>query len=146
MKLMFFRRDRPKTSTFADRLENLRKAGFAISTGSGGTTRAIRGDYAIDLKEENGSVCNAGPAGMLIAGEIGALIDGGFQKFFRAPSGKKMPALAAQLKELHDFEEDLKEGLGRESYYNDSLGTVSSFYQYDRVKDRDGGVPKRIWE
>ena len=30
--------------------------------------------------------------------------------------------------------------------YNESLGTVSTFYLYDRVKDRDKGVPKRVWE
>jgi hypothetical protein len=36
--------------------------------------------------------------------------------------------------------------LGQESYYNESLGTVSTFYLYDRVKDRDRGVPKRVWE
>jgi hypothetical protein len=57
-----------------------------------------------------------------------------------------MPALADELEALHDFEEDLKEGLGQESYYNESLGTVSTFYSYDRVKDRDRGVPKRVWE
>jgi hypothetical protein len=50
------------------------------------------------------------------------------------------------LKALHSFEEDLKEGLGQESYYNDSLGTVSTFYLYDRLKDRDRGVQKRVWE
>jgi hypothetical protein len=33
-----------------------------------------------------------------------------------------------------------------ESLYNESLGTVSTFYMYDRVKDRDRGVPKRAWE
>ena len=78
--------------------------------------------------------------------EIGALVDGGFQKFFRTPSGKKKPALAEELKALHDFEEDAREALGKQSYYNESLGTVSTFYLYDRVKDRDRGVPKRVWE
>ena len=73
-------------------------------------------------------------------------MDGGFQKFFQTPSGKRQPATADELKALHAFEEDLKEGLGEESYYNDSLGTVSAFYLYDRVKDRDRGVPKRVWE
>ena len=56
------------------------------------------------------------------------------------------PALADELKALHEFEEDLKEGLGQESYYNESLGTVSTFYLYDRVKDRDRGVARRVWE
>jgi hypothetical protein len=54
--------------------------------------------------------------------------------------------LADELKALHNFEEDLREGLGEDSLYNESLGTVSTFYLYDRVKDRDAGVPKRVWE
>jgi hypothetical protein len=83
---------------------------------------------------------------MLIGDEIGALVDGGYQKFFRTPSGKNKPALADELKALHNFEEDLREGLGEESLYNESLGTVSTFYLYDRVKDRDAGVPRRVWE
>jgi len=78
--------------------------------------------------------------------EIGSLVDGGYQKFFRTPSGKTKPALASELKAIHDFEEDLKEALGLESLYNESLGTVSTYYLYDRVKDRDSGVPKRVWE
>ena len=89
---------------------------------------------------------HAGVAGIAMGDEIGALVDGGFQKFFRAVSGKNRPALADDLKVLHEFEEDLKEALGQESYYNQSLGTVSTFYLYDRVKDRDRGVPKRVWE
>ena len=73
-------------------------------------------------------------------------MDGGYQKFFLTPSGIRKPALAEDLKALHDFEEDLKEALGQTSLYNESLGTVSTLYQYDRVQDRDRGVPKRIWE
>jgi hypothetical protein len=83
---------------------------------------------------------------VFIGNEIGVLVDGGFQKFFRTPTGAKRPALADDLKALHDFDEDLKEGLGEESYYNESLGTVSTYYLYDRVKDRDRGVPRRVWD
>jgi hypothetical protein len=143
---MFFRRQHLKIPTFAERLETLRNAGFAIAPMAGGVVRASRGGCAVDLKDEDGTVAIAARAGMVQAGEIGALVDGGFQKFFETPSGAKKPALADELKALHDFEEDLKEGLGQESYYNDSLGTVSTFYLYDRVKDRDRGVPKRVWE
>lgn len=85
-------------------------------------------------------------AGIMMGDQIGMLVDGGFQKFFRTGSGKQKPALASELKALHDFEEDLKEALGLESLYNESLGTVSTYYLYDRVKDRDRGVPKRAWE
>jgi hypothetical protein len=143
---MFFRREHLKTPTFSQRLDTLRQAGFtAVPLPSGGV-RVSRGECAIDLAEDGQSVRALGRAGMLIASEIGALIDGGYQKFFRTPSGKQKPALADELVALHAFEEDLKEALGQESYYNDSLGTTSTYYLYDRVKDRDHGVPKRVWE
>jgi hypothetical protein len=143
---MFFRRERTRTLTFADRIDNLRQAGFTVTPQSGGVERVTRGAYGVDLQERDGLARAMERAGIVMGGEIGVLIDGGYQKFFRAPSGKQKPALADELKALHDFEEDLKESLGQESYYNESLGTVSAYYLYDRVKDRDHGVPKRIWE
>jgi hypothetical protein len=60
-----------------------------------------------------------------------------------------MPATADHLKAMHDFSEELKEGIGATSLYNESLGTVSESYQYDRVKDRDKTEedrPKRPWQ
>jgi hypothetical protein len=143
---MFFRRAQPQNPTFTQRMERLRQAGFTVTSLAGGVVRVSRGECAADLKESNGSVEVLGRAGIQVGTEIGALVDGGFQKFFQTPAGKKRPALAEQLKALHDFEEDLKEGLGQESYYNESLGTVSTFYLYDRVQNRDCGVPKRAWE
>jgi hypothetical protein len=143
---MFFRRERPKNPTFSERLDDLRKAGFTVTPGDGGVVRVIRGDYAVELKEEDGKVRATDRAGVLLCGQIAYLVDGGFQKFFRTKSGSQKPALADELKALHDFEEDLKEALGQESYYNESLGTVSTYYLYDRVQDRDRGVPKRVWE
>jgi hypothetical protein len=142
---MFFRRERPKNPTFVERLENLRQAGFTVAPLAGGAVRANRENYAVDLKEENGSV-RAGRAGILMGDEIGYLVDGGYQKFFRTASGKSKPALAQELAGIHNFEEDLREALGQESLYNESLGTVSTYYLYDRVQDRDAGVPKRVWE
>ena len=142
---MFFRREHPKNPTFAERLENLRKAGMTVAARDGGAVRAVRGSCAVDLREDNGRVISA-RAGIQMGGEIGVLVDGGYQKFFETPSGIRKPALAGDLLELHSFEEDLREGLGHESLYNESLGTVSTLYLYDRVKDRDAGVPKRVWE
>ena len=143
---MFFRRERPYTPTYSERLANLRQAGFAVDPQPGGAVRVSRAACAIELKESDGAAVATGRAGMLIGNDIAALVDGGYQKFFRTGAGKKKPATADELKALHDFEEDLKEALGQESYYNESLGTVSTFYLYDRVKDRDRGVPKRAWE
>ncbi len=143
---MFFRRKRPTTPTFSERLDGLKQAGFSVTPTTGGAVRVSRENCAAELKEESGSVHVIARGGIVIGAEIGALVDGGFQKFFRTPSGKRVPATADELKALHDFEEDLREGLGEDSYYNQSLGTVSTFYLYDRVKNRDQGVPKRAWE
>jgi len=143
---MFFRRERPKNPTFAERLTHLQGTGFTVASQVGGVVRISRGNFAIDLKDEGGKIHHMDRAGIVIGSEIGMLVDRGYQKFFRTGTGKKKPALAEELKALHDFEEDLKEGLGEPSLYNESLGTVSTFYLYDRVKDRDRGVPKRAWE
>lgn len=143
---MFFRREQAKIATAAARLDNLRKAGFIVTPLAGGIQRVSRACCAADLKEVAGALQIEGLAGIAMGNEIGSLVDGGFQKFFRTPGGKKKPALADELKALHDFEADLREAIGEESLYNESLGTVSTFYMYDRVKDRDQGVPKRVWE
>jgi hypothetical protein len=143
---MFFRREKLQKPSISQRIDALRQAGFTAAAGPTGAVRVTRGVYAVDLRETEGVLLREGRAGILIGGEIGCLVDNGFQKFFRTPTGAQKPALAEQLKALHDFEEDVKEALGQDSYYNESLGTVSTFYLYDRVANRDAGVPKRVWE
>jgi len=143
---MFFRRAKVENPGFQERVGTLQAAGFAVTQMPGGAVRVTRGVCAVDLKESNGALQVEDRAGIAMGSEIAVLVDGGFQKFFRTPGGKKKPALAEELKALHDFEADLKERLGLKSLYNEGLGTVSTLYQYDRVKDRDRGVPKRIWE
>ncbi len=76
-------------------------------------------------------------AGVVVGHEIGESTHGGYQMFFVTPTGVKEPALAEQLVELHQFLEDLKEGLGHDSLYNTSLGTTNQRHMYDRVKGRD---------
>jgi hypothetical protein len=143
---MFFRRQRPKQLTFQDRLDAAKAKGFTVSNADGGRVRVIRGQVAAVLENASGSPRVLERAGIVMGSEIGALVDGGFQKFFQTPSGKRKPALADELKAIHEFQEDLREALGMESLYNESLGTVSTFYKYDRLQDRDRGVPKRAWE
>jgi hypothetical protein len=144
---MFFRRPRLKESTYEERLEQIRHAGFTAEVLSGSRRiRVSRNGCAAILELPDGAVRVVERAGVIMSGEIGVLVDGGFQKFLETPGGKRKPALASDLRALHDFQEDLKEALGQTSLYNESLGTVSTFYQYDRVKDRDQGVPKRAWE
>jgi hypothetical protein len=139
---MFFRRQHPQEIAFDQRMEELRKAGFTVTPAGGSRVTVSRNGCAAVL--ENLRVVE--PAGILMAGGIGKLVDGGFQKFFLAPDGQKKPALASELKAVHEFQEDLRETLGLVSLYNESLGTVSTEYLYDRVHDRDRGVPKRPWE
>ena len=142
---MFFRRPRKKELTFTERLEAAKSAGFTVSGDAG--RWSVQRDGVIAVIEDAGDVPRVVErAGISMGGEIGALVDGGYQKFFQTPSGKRKPALASELRAIHDFQEDLREALGMESLYNESLGTVSTFYQYDRLKDRDRGVHKRAWE
>jgi|SRR5579859_396048 len=144
---MFFRRTVPKDLTLDERLDQVRSAGFVVTTQAGSRqARITRGCYAVVLDFKDAEPGVVEPAGILVKGEIGVLTDGGFQKFFLTPSGKRQPALAADLRGLHDFQEDLREALGQISLYNEALGTVSTLYLYDRVKDRDKGVAKRAWE
>ncbi len=144
---MFFRRTQAKQTTFEGRLELVRRAGFTVDVQPGTRrVRISRDGCAVVLDLDDGAPRVVEPAGVEMSGEIGALADGGFQKFFLTASGKRKPALASDLRALHDFQEDLREALGEISLYNEALGTVSTFYLYDRVKDRDKGVAKRVWE
>jgi len=144
---MFFRHERPKELTFDERLERVRQAGFTVDVKP--VTRAVRvsrDGFAVVLNLEGANATVVEPAGIMMGNEIGVLTDSGYQKFFLTESGKRKPALAGELKLLHDFQEDLREALGQTSLYNEALGTVSTLYLYDRVKDRDKGAAKRAWE
>ena len=144
---MFFRRTVPKDLTLDERLDQVRRAGFVVTTQpSSHQVRISRGCYAVVLDFQEAEPRVVEPAGVVMNGEIGVLTDGGFQKFFLTQTGKRKPALAEDLRGLHDFQEDLREALGQVSLYNEALGTVSTLYLYDRVKDRDKGVAKRAWE
>ena len=80
--------------------------------------------------------------GYLIGGEIARLVDKGYQKFLKTTK-TEVPASADHLSAIHQFSEELREAMGATSLYNESLGTVSDRYEYDRVKDRDQPEPKR---
>ena len=129
---MFFRREKPRTLTFSDRLEGLQKFGFAVNG-----SRVTRKGFAAVLEDRGEQPPAVKVSGVLVGDEIGDLVNGGYQQFFITPSGKRLPALAEQLRALHDFGEDLKEALGETSLYNEGLGTTSDKHMYDRVKGRD---------
>jgi hypothetical protein len=132
MESMFFRRQQPKEMTFEDLLQSVREAGFETERQPDGRVKVSRSGCAAIVSEGPRVEC----AGWLVGAEIAALVDGGYQKFWRA-GNRSVPALAAQLKALHAFEEDLREALGLESFYNASLGTTNDLHVYDRVAGRE---------
>jgi hypothetical protein len=79
------------------------------------------------------------PPGWVLRGKISRLVDRGNQKLFETPDARTA-ATAAALKSLHRFSEELREAIGEPSLYNESLGTVSNSYLYDRVKGRERGT------
>ena len=86
--------------------------------------------------------------GFLVGGEVATLLDRGYQKFWKT-ARLEVPATADSLKAVHRFGEELREVIGEPSLYNESLGTTSDVYHYDRVQSRDlppAERPKRAWE
>ena len=102
---------------------------------------------AIQKDGEDGVKIFAYP-GYLINGEISKLINRGYQQVLKT-SKTEIAATAEHLKALQQFTEELKEALNLPSLYNESLGTVSEAYHYDRIENRDKATadrPKRPWE
>lgn len=140
-----------KVKAFQDVVTWFRDHGFDVTEAPGGSGRVFLKKYqcsaAIEPAPDGGAKIFAYP-GYLISGEISKLVDQGYQKVLKT-SKATYPATADHLKALHEFSEELKEGLGGVSLYNESLGTVSESYMYDRVRDRDlpeAQRPKRPWQ
>jgi hypothetical protein len=85
--------------------------------------------------------------GVLIRGEVARLLDRGYQKFLKT-SKYELPATASQLEAIHTFSEELKLLIGDVSLYNESLGTTSDVYLYDRLQGREAPqpAPTQPWE
>ena len=140
-----------ETRTYEEALAWLRDHGFDVTDAPGTTTRVFLRKYnvsaAIQKTPEDGIKIFAYP-GCLIGSEISKLVNRGYQQFLKT-SKQEVPATAEHLKALQQFSEEFKEALGLPSLYNESLGTVSEAYQYDRVENRDKPPverPKRPWE
>ncbi|HEY1679309.1 MAG TPA: hypothetical protein VGG04_16450 [Candidatus Sulfotelmatobacter sp.] len=137
--------------TYEEALAWLRENGFDVTDAPGTTARVFLRKYnvsaAIQKTADDGIKIFAYP-GYLIGSEISKLVNKGYQQFLKT-SKNEVPATADQLKALQTFSEELKQALGLPSLYNESLGTVSEAYQYDRVENRDKPAldrPKRPWE
>ncbi len=74
--------------------------------------------------------------GLLAEGRVARLLDRGHQKFIQTPRFE-LPATANRLHTIHQFTEELKLLTGVADLYNESLGTTSDSYVYDRLKGRE---------
>ena len=141
----------PKPRSYEEAVNWLREHGFDILEAPGTANRVFVKKYscsaAIEKNDDDGVRLFAKP-GYLVGSEISRLIDKGYQKFLKTTKAE-IPATADHLKALHQFSEELREAIGETSLYNESLGTVSDRYVYDRVEDRDlpeAQRPQRAWD
>jgi hypothetical protein len=128
---------------FADALASLAGHQFDVSSardasGPGPKVFQVRkyGCAAEISAAADGTTLLLARPGWLLGGQIARLLDRGYQKFLKTPS-VEVPATADHLYAIHNFSEELNQAAGATSLYNESLGTTSDRYLYDRVKGRE---------
>ena len=137
--------------SYDEALNWLRDNGFDVTEAPGTNGRVFLRKYNVSAaieKTPDGGVKIFAYPGYLIGSEISKLVNRGYQQFLKT-SKAEVPATAEQLQALQSFSEELKQALGLPSLYNESLGTVSESYHYDRIENRDKPAldrPKRPWE
>jgi hypothetical protein len=141
---------KPVIKTYDEAIAWLRDHGFDILEAPGVQDRVFVKKYncSAAIEKTGGGVRIFAYPGYLIGGEIAKLVNRGYQQFFKTTK-TELPATADQLTALHQFTEELKEAIGAPSLYNESLGTVSENYVYDRVETRDepaASRPSKPWE
>jgi hypothetical protein len=130
-----------RNPNFDQTLETLRAHGFDRTPAA-----AIPGGVLVS-KQGAAAVLVAAPSpespaafavrpGLLVQGEVARLLDRGYQKFLKT-SQSELPASARQLQSIHLFSEELRQLVGAVSLYNESLGTTSDLYAYDRLQGRE---------
>lgn len=134
---------------YEDALEWLKGHGFDLleAPGTQGRVFLKKNNVSAAIEKSAGGTTKifAYP-GYLVSGEISKLVNKGYQQFLKTTK-TEIAATADHLRVLQQFSEELKEGLGLPSLYNESLGTVSESYHYDRVNGREGAEKKpRPWE
>jgi hypothetical protein len=142
-------RKKTRHPNFDQTLELLRSQSFDVSPFAGvegGFLVSRDGVGAVLVAQEDEAAMAVSP-GALIRGEVARLLDRGYQKFIKT-SQFELPATAAQLHAIHAFSEELKQLTGATSLYNESLGTTSDRYEYDRLKGREAAqpAPARPWD
>jgi hypothetical protein len=137
--------------TYDDAVSWLRDHGFDLIEAPATQSRIFLKKYTCSAaiqKTDGGGVKIFAYPGYLVGSEIAKLVNKGYQQFLKTTK-TEVPATADHLKALHQFSEEMKEALALPSLYNESLGTVSESYHYDRIEDRDQPEverPKRPWE
>lgn len=134
--------------SYEDAVSWLREHGFDLLEAPGVQNRVFlkKNNCSAAIEKSDSGVKIFAYPGYLIGGEIAKLVNRGYQQFFKTTKNET-PATAEALQALHQFTEELKEGIGGISLYNESLGTVAEDYLYDRVAGRDQATrPKRPWE
>ena len=134
--------------TFDQTLDQLRTHGFQVTPYAGVTGGSLVSKYGVGVvlvaapsKDTlDGSAAFAVHPGVMVKGEVGRLLDRGYQKFIKS-SQYEIPATAQQLQAIHTFSEELKQLTGATSLYNQSLGTTSDVYLYDRLVGREAAQP-----
>jgi hypothetical protein len=142
-------RTRTIVRSFEQVLQILRNTGFDVRTLPGVAGHVAVGKYgaaAILARNPKYSEKTAAEGqhpviwialpGWVLRGKISKLVDHGNQKLLETPNAR-IAATADALKSIHRFSEELREAIGEPSLYNESLGTVSDLYLYDRVKGRE---------
>jgi len=137
---------------FDQALQILRAHSFDVTPfagAAGGMLVAKQGVAAVLIpgQSKEDPVAFAVHPGALVRGEVARLLDRGYQKFIKT-SKYELPATASQLQAIHAFSEELNLLLGDVTLYNESLGTTSDVYLYDRLKGREPAqpAPESPWE
>jgi hypothetical protein len=121
-------------------VESLRAHSFEVSewaevSGSVLVTKHGAGAVLAAGAEKGAPVFVVAP-GAMMGGRVARLVDRGYQKFFQSAQ-MELPATASKLDAIHLFSEELKLVTGAIDLYNESLGTTSDLYVYDRLKGRE---------
>jgi len=128
--------------SFNDALASLAGHQFDVSAARHGSSSSVKayqvrkfGCAAIIAAAADGSTLLLERPGWLLNGAISCLLDRGFQKFLKTDK-LEIPATADHLHAIHNFSQDLYQDAGATTLYNESLGTTSDRYLYDRLMGR----------
>jgi len=144
---MFFKKKIDKRS-FNDVLSALGSQKFDVAQGAGGSGTYRVSKYGVAAEIRPNPTANekivpppapaeiVARAGWVLNGQIAALVDKGYQKFLKTAK-LEIVATADHLRAIHQFQQELDEAAGATMLYNESLGTTSDKYIYDRVAGRE---------